>query len=206
MAVHDEMASSKDSNQMADLYVRFVDILFAVVLAQSFTIISSPNGLLLWLSDINQHLLNLGSVFLVYTVVVTSWIGYHTSVAKLPIKSVWRFIIDIILLFLYNFAFMNIASFRTIMIILAAIFFMYLLWVSIRFIEYKSESSRWDIKKRVWQAISFFIVFLVLAVATHLFSNPTADGIILVTAIALLVLYRYVYKGGPKELSSKPNV
>jgi len=190
---------TSNNKDLSEIYVRFVDILFAVVLATSFSTILSPQGLPNWLMNPLANITILGNVLLAYTLVITSWIGYHMSVSKLPIKSVWRFLIDILLLFLYNAAFMNITSFQIISIILAIVFMCYLIWVTIRYFEYKQEASLWNIKERVVHAVIFAVSFIVIAFFANFIVNQTVDGILLVCSFILLILYRYIYRGGPKK-------
>src|SRR6266571_5555152 len=88
--------SNTRSNDSSDLvFVRFIDILFAVVLGQSFVILSSI------LQDPWTNVLRLPVVFAVYAVVITSWYGYHQSVKQVRIRSTWRWLIDVMLLFVY---------------------------------------------------------------------------------------------------------
>jgi hypothetical protein len=176
--------------QLSTIYTSFVDILFAVVLAQSFILLADPTKGGKWFSDPVGNLLTLADVVLAYTLVVTSWVGYHRSVLNVPIKSIWRFFLDLVLLFLYWYAFASVQYFGTILVILFAVFVVYLAWTAVRIYEYRTEGSPRKFMKRTVHALIFCIVFLALILFRNYVASPVFDGMLWVIAFAVLLGYR----------------
>jgi|SRR5437016_1653052 len=177
--------------ERSKLFVGLIDIMFGVVIAQSLIFQTSSSGIPSWASNIQQNFIQLGDALLAYTLVVTSWIGYHESVKELPIKHVGRFFIDILLLFFYYLAFINISSFRNTTSIIAIVFFLYLAWTIIRLYEY---GLRRDLTKRSIVTGFFSILFLLIALGSISFSDSTSEGVLLILAFIFLIGYRVRYK------------
>lgn len=194
---------SDEQKERSAVFVRFIDILFAVVLGQSFVFLSSERGVSVWIAAPSQNLVALADVCLAYALVVTSWVGYHYSTTKLPMKNVLRFVIDIALLFLYYLAFVNVQSFAVTSIILFFVFLLYFVWNGVRLFEYPNERQRLDLVGRASEAGGFAIVFLVIALLRQMYSNPQLEGALLLASGILLIWYRVLYWGGPKERKSK---
>lgn len=185
------MEGKMSTRERSQLFVGLIDIMFGVVLAQSLIFQTSSSGVPSWASNLQQNFIPLGDALLAYTLVVTSWIGYHESVKELPIKNVGRFIIDILLLFFYYEAFINISSFRNTTIIIAIVFFLYLAWTSIRLHEY---GLRRDLIIRSAVTGFFSISFLLIALGSIYFPDSTSEGVLLILAFIFLILYRVRYK------------
>jgi len=194
---------SDEQKERSAVFVRFIDILFAVVLGQSFVFLSSERGVSVWIAAPSQNLVALADVCLAYALVVTSWVGYHYSTTKLPMKNVLRFVIDIALLFLYYLAFVNVQSFAVTSVILFFVFLLYFVWNAVRLFEYPNERQRLDLVRRASEAGGFAIVFLVIALLRQMYSNPQLEGALLLASGILLIWYRVLYWGGPKERKSK---
>ena len=194
---------SDEQKERSAVFVRFIDILFAVVLGQSFVFLSSERGVSVWIAAPSQNLVALADVCLAYALVVTSWVGYHYSTTKLPMKNVLRFVIDIALLFLYYLAFVNVQSFAVTSVILFFVFLLYFVWNGVRLFEYPNERQRLDLVGRASEAGGFAIVFLVIALLRQMYSNPQLEGALLLASGILLIWYRVLYWGGPKERKSK---
>lgn len=187
-------------NELSKIYVSLIDLLFAVVLGQSFVIISDKNMLPSWIADPITSMPLIFNVLLVYTLIITSWVGYHKSVNKLPIRSVYRFITDIILLFLYYIAFKYVNSIVSLSIIFSLIFILYFIWNLLRYyVDYKEERTRWNLKTRTGQAFAFTFAFSGLAIAVYLFKHYFIRDFAAFGIFFLLILYRYIFRGGPKE-------
>ena len=82
-------------------YISFVDIMFGVMVAESFASFKS---------ELFAPSFDLLVLLLSYFTILTSWIFYHRSVQILPEEKPWRFAVDIAILFLY---FILITSIRT---------------------------------------------------------------------------------------------
>jgi len=181
------------------LFVKFIDILFAVVTGQSFVFLASNMGVSAWLANISNNVVTFGDAILAYSLMVTSWIGYHASTTKLPMKNVGRFIIDIVLLFLYYLAFVNVTSFSYTSLIIFAVFLLYFIWSLVRLNEYFDVRSNYGLVKRTTQAATFALGFFVIAVVAYFYPNATLQGASLLASFALLIYYRKLYWGGPKR-------
>jgi len=114
-------------------------------------------------------------------------------------KNVGRFIIDIILLFFYYLAFVNVKSFGSTSIIIFAVFFLYFAWSSIRLYEYYDARATFGLVKRTAQAGTFAGAFFVIALIAYVYPDATIEGVLLFSSFALLIYYRKLYWGGPKN-------
>ncbi len=189
----------QEQQDRSSIFVRFIDLLFAVVLGQSFVLLSSSNGVASWLAAPSENIVPLANVVLAYAIVITSWVGYHDSTSKLPMRNVTRFIVDIALLFSYYLAFVNVRSLTNILAIFCVVFVLYFLWTIVRYYEYHDKVSELGLGKRSIQAGVFAFAFFLIAIARGAYPNPTLDGIFLAVSFGLLVAYRALYWGGPKK-------
>lgn len=178
---------------LSKTYVSFIDILFAVVLGQSFVLLTSKEYYGTWFSSPYVHAFGLLTLLLVYGLIISSWVGYHQSVRAYPLQSIWRFFIDIILLFLYYFAFANAGNFGIVLMAITSSFLAYVFWGSIRIYENRSNITLELCKKLAWSII-FFGLYVVVNYLYGYFS-PLIQNIgwlFLAIAIVLLVMYRFV--------------
>jgi len=200
-----ELSLSDKDRKRSSLYVNFIDILFAVVLAQSFVFLSSQEGITTWIASPSENIVTIANTILAYTLVITSWVGYHTSTEQLPIKHVLRFVIDIILLMLYYMAFANVRSFANLLIIMCSVFVLYTFWTLIRVFEYPQNIvALYGLKRRVIQAAVFASIFLIFIMIRSIASDPTLEGVLLVCTFITLIAYRVrVWKGPQPQTQQK---
>lgn len=170
-----------------------------MVVGQSFAFLSSPSGVSSWVQSPLQNIVTIGDVILAYSLVITSWIGYHASVKKLPMRKIGRFIIDLFLLFLYSLAFASVKSFAAISLVLFGVFVLYFVWSIIRLYEYYPHRKNYGLVKRSIQAGLFTIGFAVVALLIAFYPDPTLQGVMLDVSFGLLILYRLLIWGGPKQ-------
>jgi hypothetical protein len=141
--------SENQSGGVTGVYISFVDVLFSVIVATSFTRFY-PITL-----DFQTF-----TVILAYTTVVASWVGYHKDFLKGLDKYVgpYRFVIDLILIYLYNYLINSFKDFRLMLFIFPIIFGFYVLWELSRYFE--SGRSRQVVIKIILNGI-FLILFLI---------------------------------------------
>jgi succinate dehydrogenase hydrophobic anchor subunit len=178
--------------KISKTYVGFIDVLFAVVLGQTFVLLAAPEYYSTWFASPFQNAFGLATLILVYALVITSWVGYHQSVENYPLKSVGRFLIDIVLLFLYYFAFANAKNFGAVLIAIALSFFAYMLWDSVRLYENRENLNK-DLWKRLLVSIIFAALYLIITVLYGYAIGNIAAGIewlFLGVSVTFLVAYR----------------
>ena len=192
----------KKIKEASKTYVGLVDVLFAVILGQSFALHRSEQGFKPYITQPLENAFVVATLLLAYGLVITSWIGYHKSVQAYPVRSPFRFVIDVSLLFLYYFAFVNISNFEAFILILFCCFLLYSGWDATRIYEYfdklKQSKSKWfshELLKRLIISIVFAVVFFVTTWTYPLCIGTIGEGtkwayFALVTF--LLILYRYV--------------
>jgi succinate dehydrogenase hydrophobic anchor subunit len=186
----------KDEVDSSDVYVRFVDILFAVVLGQSFVLLTSKYTA--WFEDGSSHAVEIATICLVYGLVVTSWVGYHRSVKAYPILKPYRFLVDIGLLFMYYVAFASAGDFGLITRLFVVVFIAYALWDCLRLIEYlprltSAVEERKELMKRAGVSAVFVVALLLLSFFhSSLFPQAFATGVSFVCMLILLALYRWL--------------
>jgi len=186
-------SAKKASKTPSETYVGFIDILFAVVIGQSFVLLIDKEYYANWFNNIPANAFGLATLLLVYGLVISSWVGYHQSVKKYELRSIWRFLIDVILLFLYYVAFANANNFDIILGILIASFVSYSVWDLLRVIEYL-ESPRRDLLIRLGYSVGFAIIFSVI-LALYLWIYPQVVEIkyfFLPVAVVFLIVYRKI--------------
>ncbi len=193
------MSQGQSDRESQEVYVRFVDILFAVVLAQSFVVLNSI------FRDPRTNAFRLGTVFVIYALVITSWYGYHHSVSHVPIRSAFRWLIDIMLLFVYYTGFVAASEldpsnlvFTPVLLVFLGAFALYSGWDAIRIVEYwsKPEVKKFNLYTRLAESLSFTIIlFAVTGFYVYVFRPQNVAGIewgYLVGLTVLLVIYRYL--------------
>jgi succinate dehydrogenase hydrophobic anchor subunit len=210
---NDEKKKAKDTRLLSKTYSSFIDILFAVVLGQSFILLTSKDYYSTWFAKPYANAFGLFTLLLIYGLITSSWVGYHQSIKNYPLQSVWRFLIDVTLLFLYYFAFANAGNFSVVLLTITACFSAYVAWDIFRIYENRSflgnHSKKMDLFKRLgWSAI--FLGFYVLVYFLYDYASPLIGGIdwlFLAIAMALLIAYRYVkwYRSAPPSLETLQN-
>jgi len=176
-----------------DNYVAFIDVLFAVVIGQSFVLLLDKDYYKLWFAEPFTYAFGIFTIFLVYALVISSWVGYHQSIKAYPIQSIWRFFIDVILLFLYYLAFASASNFGMVLFVLFTSFFAYSIWDGIRLYELRNELTN-ELWKRLVCTIVFF-GFFVAIFFSYDYVTKLIGGIEFVywlASVILLGFYRYV--------------
>jgi hypothetical protein len=196
----------EEERAQSKVYVRFIDILFAVVLGQSFVFLSSQSGISLWIAAPYQNLVTLLDVILAYTLVVTSWVSFQTSTRKLPIRNISRFIIDVVLLFLYYLTFVNVGSFTTVSTILTVVFFLYFAWEIVRLFEYADnvEEGQLDLLRRTGMTALFLILFFGVTFAANVNKDSRMEILLWAASFVFLFIFRVLLRGGPKKSRGIP--
>jgi hypothetical protein len=145
-------------NRTSKVGLGFVDILFAIVVGIGFErAIGRP-----WFRSLPDHWLELDLwMFLLgNTVVIASWVGYHRMMTEekldpevSSVQGLLRFVVDILLLFLYCRLLVIIDAPLDAFRIIAWIFFLYVAWDWIVITERRVE-------KRSGVSLLWFVVFL----------------------------------------------
>ena len=184
-----------NKRDLSDIYVSFIDILFAVVLGQSFVLISSEEAFKPWFVDPSENAFEIATLLLVYGLVITSWIGYHQSTRKYPLKSPLRFVIDVFLLFLYYMGFVNANNFEIINWMFLSAFLSYTAWDVLRVVEYHNQKSLTrKLLKRLAISIAFAVMFFITT-CSYIYVKNKVEGIewcFFALILFLLVVYRYL--------------
>lgn len=187
--------NDSEEKKISDIYVRFIDILFAVVIGQSFVLINSETNFRPWFAKPLENAFGIATILLVYGLVITSWIGYHRSTHVFPIRRPFRFVIDIVLLFFYYMGFVNAGDFELVTWVFFITFLLYVLWDVFRLAEYydKKDSLRELLKRLVISAVFAGVFFAVVEMFIYL--KASVAGIqwaFFVVILFLLILYRYL--------------
>lgn len=149
----------EQEKQLSRYYVTFIDILYAVVLAQALSGISTSVNL-------PQKLINMLSLpFLLFiisvVVVLTDWVVYHKAISLRPHKNPWRFFIDIVILF---FFFQMARSYEVaprFFYMTTGYFCADFLWTFVEFREYPEQKS---ITNDFWWNGGLIALFLLTAI------------------------------------------
>jgi len=184
-----------NKRDLSDIYVRFIDILFAVVLGQSFVLLSSEEGFKPWLGEPLKNAFGIATLLLVYGLVITSWIGYHRSTRIFPIKNPLRFVIDVLLLFLYYMGFVNSNNFELVSWIFFLTFFSYTIWDILRIFEYYDQKGviRLLLKRLAISAIFAALFFVSTYGYIQLVKEITGiEWAFFVVSLLLLIIFRYL--------------
>jgi len=195
--------------ETSEIYAHFIDILFAVVIGQSFVLLNSHEGYKSWLAQPAENTFGIATLLLIYGLVITSWVGYHSSIRFYPIKYPLRFVIDISLLFVYYIGFVNAKNFETIItLVFPFSFLLYTLWDAVRLWEYRAhKSSVKELFKRSLISLSFTLGFFIIAGIYVYFLKEVewTHGAYFTIILMMLIFYRYLkwYKEPIKMINSK---
>jgi len=162
-----------NENQSSKVGLSFIDILFAVVVGIGFErAIGRP-----WFRNLLDNRLDLDFWMFVLgnTVVIASWVGYHRMMteAKLDpevssVQGFLRFLVDVILLFLYCRIVVVIDAPLEAFWTIAWIFLLYLVWDWIVITERRVE-------KRSGVSLLWFVVFLGLYFGVRKFGKTQGE-------------------------------
>src|SRR5690349_564151 len=117
------------------VYIGFIDVLFGVIVGVSFT-------------DFRAILVPIilkfetFTLLLAYVTVIGSWIGYHIAIENKPDRSVYRFIVDLIILYLYFYLIYSVQNFNVVVMMLPVIFGFYIIWDFTRVMEDYNDKLR----------------------------------------------------------------
>ena len=184
------MSNKEIQKKISDRLVALIDIIFGVVVASSFLIIFENN------SSSQLELYSYLLLFLAYAAIVLSWIGYHQMIEyNYYSDSFWgysRFILDILLVFLYAILIYSYKDVVNFFILLPIIFIIYATGGFIRNKEYKKEVS-WQ-KGSIIYAVIFILVNLIyhfiLTDYIKISDNNTSVIILFPFTLFLFVWYR----------------
>ena len=184
------MPDIKIQKKISDRLVALIDIIFGVVVASSFLIIFENN------SSSQLELYSYLLLFLAYAAIVLSWIGYHQMIEyNYYSDSIWgysRFILDILLVFLYAILLYSYKNVMNFFILLPIIFIVYAIGGLIRNKEYKKDVS-WQ-KGSILYALIFVLINLIYHVILKeyvgIIDNNTLVIILFPFTIFLFVWYR----------------
>ena len=137
-----ETVAKKKINEVkekSEVYVGLVDIIFAVIIGFSF--VNPVNNILSMKYSIPTAFSSWFTAFtylLVYTTMISNWVGYHRSIKAQPHQRPRRFFIDLIVLYIYVYFFIaiNDRNFFEVSLILAVIYSLYWVWHIFRRREY----------------------------------------------------------------------
>jgi hypothetical protein len=184
------------------IHLDLIDIVFGVIVGVSFT-------------DFREILVPISIKFetftllLAYVTVIGSWIGYHRAINRKPDESVVRFIIDLIILYLYFYLIYSIRDFLTVIMVLPTIFGFYTIWAIVRDIEFKKKGEsvpkgviynstlgRSSSKKNTVFLILFIVQLIIyLALGNNLqrpmlLDAPLFYWFVLISSISMMIIYR----------------
>jgi succinate dehydrogenase hydrophobic anchor subunit len=195
--------------ETSEIYAHFIDILFAVVIGQSFVLLNSQEGYRSWLAQPAENTFGIATLLLIYGLVITSWVGYHHSIRFYPIKNPLRFVIDISLLFVYYMGFVNAKNFEIIITwVFPFSFLSYTLWDAVRLWEYRAhKSSLKELCKRFLISLFFTLGFFIIAgIYVYVLKEVEwTHGAYFIIILMTLIFYRYLkwYKEPRKMINFK---
>jgi len=156
----------EEHKQISDIYLRLADVIFGVIIAASF--FQFQDDLVPFVFSFNTMML-----LVAYIIVVLSWIGYHKAVEDKPHKDWSRFVIDLVLLFLY-FQLIFTRNLEDFIWTNMLIFGLYLVWVIKRRFEYKPEEGKETTE--IIKIIRSVVIFIVLIGLYYFYSNMEVDN------------------------------
>jgi len=116
-----------------------IDVLFGIVIAESFAFLSSIKAYSECIADPIGHAETIAGLSLVYLLVITSWYAYHESTDRYPIRGWLRSAVDIGLIFLYYIMFRSATDLGSIIPLFRYVFVGYLSWDFLRIVEYRKD-------------------------------------------------------------------
>lgn len=205
MTDHACASGCADANGKKDaggrLVLDFIDPLFAVVvhvslvegLAKTKWYDSWHKADSVWPTWDPTDWFNGGVFLLVYFIVVTSWIGYHKSVANSPIRLTTlpgnlRFALDILLLICYCAMAARFENFTFVLWTIVVVFVLFVLWDQAKRLEYP-DRDRGDTARRRGVTIVWAIAYALVAVLGT-WCWPRSPWILLV-AVVFSIAYRW---------------
>lgn len=209
------------THKLAEFYPYAVHILFTLVLTASFEM---AQDVFIPIGEVTKYSQQINSfaLFFIYFIIISGWIGYARSVSRRPhTDTTWgtlRFVIDILII-LTIFYLSGLAEpvdfqahfMETFMWVIPALFFLYTIWDSVRYVEYSSNNIKYAdaaekqseqkiLTGRLKTTIFFFLITIsqsllyfnfspALTLASSIYSTY---AIFIISSITLIALYRYV--------------
>jgi hypothetical protein len=186
----------------SDNFKNFIDLLYAVVIGQSFVFLVDEKYYANWFSLNGREIMavisnasiestrifGIGTLLVLYLLIISSWINYHTSVVKHS-NGLKQFAVDIFLLFAYYVAFSNANNFITIIFMMTLIFTLYFVWDFIIFMSKRMKSVTDDLNsvKRLLYSDSIITAVLVtIAIISKYYHNVYFEwGALLVVFVCI---------------------
>lgn len=184
-------------------FVRIIDILYAVTIGNGIVEISSKDYL-----NLPQNLKNLFSIeFFLFLfalfIVFRDLVGYNQRIKKRPHKGKVRFVLDVVILFVFFFLIKSCDSWERYLLFLAAHFILSLIWTAIEGREWRSEKQYKDADaielKRVLQLDLIVCFYLIVIYIATLYLDTSYWRVFSLIGLALLL-----WMWPAKKLSSCP--
>jgi hypothetical protein len=173
---------AENPGKVTQVYIGFVDILFGVVVGISFA----------QFVPITLEFKTFTAI-LAYSTVVASWVGFHKGFksGSDDYKGPYRFVIDIILLYLYYYLINSFNDFPLMLVILPIIFGFYVLWELRRLIELGiRKESKYRMKWDILFLELFLIQLLVYAYFAELSSLTWFYWVFWIASMSIIIIYR----------------
>src|SRR3990172_3578535 len=186
LQVRETRKNEADLRETSRTYVDLVDIIFAIIVAESF----------LRLVDLGTSIPPFPAAVLLLSsvAVVMSWVGYHKSVRAQPHRNWYRFVIDLAILPVYLMLVTFYNDFSLILWTYALMFALYWLWGILKSVEYAGEIRRYI--RRIPYFVAAFIVatgylpLRKLASARDASMGVVVDWSLLAMTLVMVVSYR----------------
>lgn len=173
-------------------YVLVITVLFGIIIGISLT-------------DYQKELVPLEfnfetvMILVAFATVMTSFVGYSIAIKNRYHKNIWRFVLDIFLLYLYyQLVYSPQNGFGYFLWIFPMIFGIYVIWQYLEYLEWKDETGTKsykseDFEKIIGGTILFTFVFFLIALLYDgsITLQDTTDGILNyrpVTIVEILIL------------------
>lgn len=173
---------AQSPGKVTQVYVGFIDVLFGVVVGVSFA----------QFVPITLEFKTFTAI-LAYATVVASWVGYHKAFRSGSDDYIgpYRFVFDIILLYLYYYLINSFNNFPLMLVIFPIIFGFYVLWESSRLIELRKKNEpKFRFK---WNIIFLFLFLIQLAVYSY-FANLSGlvwfQCVFWIASMIMIIVYR----------------
>jgi len=147
---------SKSKPRLSEHYISFIDIMFGVMVAESFASFKS---------ELFAPSFDLFVLLLSYFTILTSWLFYHRSVKIRPEVKPWRFAVDVTILFLYFVLINTHKDFSIIVLSYPILWGLYLVWDWLKSVEIGNRPLP------VFWSAPYLLVFVTLAVFHFMIAN-----------------------------------
>jgi len=164
--------------------IDFIDPLFAVAVHVGLTHgVLAESWFIQWRWPVGSEWLHLFSWLLGFLTLLLSWVGYHESIKLKPIKGLWRFILDVLLVTGYAFLLIKFRNLDAVLEILIGVFILFVLWDRCKVLEYKVPYSR-----REWVTVGWTIAF------AGLFLGRLTLGLDSIITLAVMYVFTILYR------------